>query len=139
HDVNDDVAGINQNPFAAFFAFNADDRGAGFFQLIANVLRERLDLPRRVGASNDQRVVEAGELADIENGDVASLDVFESGNGYVLQSIEAHPKCWNGLDRARGDQYRPKRCRGANSAWRRRCLLRARSLRELRSPKSAAE
>jgi len=75
--VDDDVAGVDEHPLAAFLAFDADDRGAGLLQLVANVAGERLDLPVRLGTGDDQRVVEAGELANIEDGDVARFDVFE--------------------------------------------------------------
>ena len=63
----------------------------GRLQLVADVLRERVHLPVGFGGGDDQRVVQAGELADIEYGDVAGLDVFEGGDGGFLQAIKAHP------------------------------------------------
>ena len=68
--------------------------GAGLLELVAHVMRERLDLSVRVGAGDDQRVVEAGELADVEDGDVACLDVLEGGDGGFLQLVKSHPVRW---------------------------------------------
>jgi hypothetical protein len=42
--MHDDVAGIDEHPFAAVLAFDADDRRAGLLELVADMLRERLDL-----------------------------------------------------------------------------------------------
>ena len=41
--------------------------GAGLLELVADVVRERLHLPVGIGAGDDQRVVQAGELADVED------------------------------------------------------------------------
>ena len=48
------------------------------------MLRQGLHLPTRFGGGDDHRVVEAGQLADIENGDVPGFDVFEGGDGGFL-------------------------------------------------------
>ena len=52
---------------------------------------ERLDLPVGLSAGDHQEIVEARELADIEDLDVAGLDVFEGGNGNLRAFVEAHP------------------------------------------------
>ena len=61
------------------------------FSLSRTWLRERLDLPVGLGGGDDQRVVEAGELADVEDGDVARFDVLEGGDGGLLQFVRSHP------------------------------------------------
>ena len=94
HDVDDDVAAIDQHPFAGLLAFDADDRGTGFLQPVAHVVGERLRLPVGFGAGDDQGIVEAGELADVEDLDVAGLDVLEGGDGGLLQFVKSHP--WRG-------------------------------------------
>ena len=91
HDVDDDVPAVDQHPLAGLLAFDADDRGAGLLELVAHVVRERLDLPVGLGGRDDQRVEEAGELADVEDGDVAGLDVVECGDGGLLELVKSHP------------------------------------------------
>ena len=98
HDVDDDVAAVDEHPFAGLLAFDADDRGAGLLELVAHVVGERLHLPVGVGAGDDQRVVETGELADVEDLDVAGLDVLEGGDGGLLQLVKSHP---GGADRVK--------------------------------------
>ena len=111
HHVDDDVAAIDEHPFAGFFAFDAEDRGARFLELVADVMRERLHLPIRIGAGDDEAVVETGELADVEDLDVAGLDVLEGGDGGLLQFVKSHP---SGSNRDGVGQYRPKQRAGAN-------------------------
>src|ERR1700682_5096296 len=66
----------------------------------------RRDLPARFGGGDDQCVVEAGQLADIENRDVPGLDVFEGGDGSLLElggsNTTRGAMCWHdsGLRRA---------------------------------------
>ena len=79
HDMNDDLAGVDQHPFTRLLALDAEDRRAGLLQLVADVVRERLHLPVGFGGGDDERVVKTGELTDVEDGNVAGLDVFEGG------------------------------------------------------------
>jgi hypothetical protein len=126
HDVNDDVARVDQHPFAGLLALDPDDRRADLLQPLAHVIGERLHLPIGLGGGDDHRVVQAGELAHIENGDVARFDVFESGDGGFLDLVKSHPDV---IDRVGCGQYRPKRRREANRAPRRFLRLRARAPR----------
>ena len=58
-----------------------------------------------------EAVVETGELADVEDLDVAALDVLEGGDGGLLQFVKSHP---SGSNRDGVGQYRPKQQAGAN-------------------------
>src|SRR5438552_17133259 len=84
HDVHDDIAAVDKHPFTGLLAFDADDDRTGFFQRFAYMLRQRLHLPTRFGGGDDHGVVEAGQLADIENRDVPGFDVFEGRDGGSL-------------------------------------------------------
>ncbi len=63
-------------------------------------------------------LVETGQLANVEDGDVAGLDVFEGGDGGFLNLVKSHPGRRGG--RVGCGQYRPKRRGEANRARRRR-------------------
>src|SRR5438067_1013137 len=53
HDMHDDVAEIDQHPFAVRFAFDAVDPRAVLAHLVLHVVGERLDLASRVAACDD--------------------------------------------------------------------------------------
>ena len=92
HHVDDDVAGVDQHPLAGLLAFDADDRRAGLLELVADVVRERPDLPVRIGARDDEGVGDGGELADVEDRDVVRLDVLEGGDGDFRELGAGHPR-----------------------------------------------
>ena len=52
HDVHDQIAGVDEDPFRALLALDADDMGAALLELVANVLRERI---ARLAATVEQR------------------------------------------------------------------------------------
>src|SRR6202165_1357837 len=133
--MNDDLAAIDQHPFARLLAFDADDGGAGGLQRVADVMGERVHLPIRFGGGDDHRVVQAGQLADIENDDVAGFDVFEGGNCSFLNLVKAHPE---GADTVDCDQYKPEPRPEANRELQPGRRRRRRVPLEFRSPKSAA-
>src|SRR5689334_5674583 len=114
HDVHDDVAGVDEDPLGRLLAFDAEDGGAGFLQLLADVARERLHLPIGVGGGDDHRVVQAGLRADIDHFDVAGLDVLERRDGGLLQRVKTH--AW--VDRVRSIEYRLKPREAANRQFR---------------------
>src|SRR6266702_7285007 len=105
HDVNHDVAGIDEHPVASLLAFDADDRRAAGLEAVSDVVGKRLGLARGLRGGNDQRVVQAGELANIEYDDVAGFDVFEGGNCDILDLAKAHPV---GTDTIGCGQYKPE-------------------------------
>ena len=45
HDVDDDIATIDQYPFAGLLAFNAVNPAAGFLDLVEDIFGECLGLP----------------------------------------------------------------------------------------------
>src|SRR3989441_11114067 len=71
-------------PSPRFLPSAADNGRPRRFQRFAYMLRQRLHLPTRFGGGDDHGVVEAGQLADIENRDVPGFDVFEGGDGGFL-------------------------------------------------------
>src|SRR4029453_11538643 len=81
HDVDDDVAGVDQHPLGGLLALDADDCRACGRELGADRAGERLHLPVGFGGGDNERVVQVGELADVEDGDVAGLDIVEGGYG----------------------------------------------------------
>ena len=58
---------------------------------LLHVAGERLHLAVRVAGGDDERVGEAGELADVEDGDVVGLDVLEGGDGDFRERVFWHP------------------------------------------------
>src|SRR5437879_4609731 len=114
HDMHDDVAAVDKHPFAGLLAFDADDDRARCFQRFAYMLRQRLHLPTRFGGGDDHRVVEAGQLADIENRDVAGFDVFEGGDGGFLDlgASTTTPRVMRWHDLGSSSRSKPRRLAG---------------------------
>src|SRR5438093_5442239 len=135
HDVHNDVAAVDEHPIARFLAFDADDSCAGGLHRFANVLRQGFYLPARFGGCNDERVVEAGELADIEQRDVAGFDGFEGGDGDFLQAVKSHPLM---SDTVGCGQYKLERLEEANRQSRRDQWLLARVRRGSQWPRWVA-
>src|SRR5262249_44148981 len=100
-------------PFGGLLALDTQDRRAGLLEPVTNVAGKRLHLPVRIGGGDDHRIGEAGELADIEDNDVARLDVVESSDGGLLDLVKSHPGV---SDRVGCGQYRPKPRPEANCA-----------------------
>ena len=134
HDVHDNIRAVDQDPLPALLTLDTHYRRACRLHGIAHVQRQCVHLPVGLGGGNDQRVVQAGELADIEQRDVAGLDVFESGDGGFLQAIKAHPF---GADTVGCVQYMPEPSPEANPPpWHARPRL-VRARREWSLPRSA--
>src|SRR6266536_160874 len=49
HDVDDDIAAVDQHPFAGLLALDTDDARARSLERIADMLSKRLLLPGRIG------------------------------------------------------------------------------------------
>lgn len=62
HDVDNNVAAIDQNPFARLLAFDAVNPATGFFYFVENILGERLGLPGRIRAGDCDVVEDGGEF-----------------------------------------------------------------------------
>src|SRR2546421_7655350 len=64
HDVHDDVAEVDQHPFAVGLALDAVDAGAALAHLPLHVVGERLDLSRGVAARDHyaQRKMRESEI-----------------------------------------------------------------------------
>ena len=80
HDMNDDIAEIDQNPLAAFFALGRNDLAAGFAHLVFDIARQRPDLTVRFAAGNDDAFKQRRELGGIDDFDVVSLDVLKGAD-----------------------------------------------------------
>jgi len=93
HDVHDDVAEVDEHPFAALLAFHAVDVAARRLGLLAHAARERAQLPARLGAGDDDPVEERRQVRDVVDADVLRLD--------VLEGVDDRP-----LELADGDQAR---------------------------------
>jgi hypothetical protein len=88
--MNDDVAKVDQHPFADLFAFAREDAAAGFAHLVLDVAGQRLDLTVRVAAGDDDAVEERGQAAGVDDLDIAALDVFERVYDEFFQLGEFH-------------------------------------------------
>src|SRR6185503_2157686 len=53
HEVHHDLSEVDQHPLAAFFTLDAVDLASVLLHLVAHVVGERLHLPRRVAAGDD--------------------------------------------------------------------------------------
>ena len=133
--MNDDIAAVDEDPFACFFAFDTNDCPASRLDRVPDMLRERFDLTVRFGGGDDEGVVEGGQLADIEDGDVARFDVFESSNGDLLQLASSHPYRTRRVGCA---QYKPEQKQEANRAPARVPPLRVQASRVSAWPQSPA-
>src|SRR5262245_31406489 len=90
HDVDDDVAEVDQNPLAGGLALGAVHLLAERLRLLLHAARERLGLARRVGGGDDHAVEQAGKVGDVECCDVARLDVLERGDHCLLLLADVH-------------------------------------------------
>jgi len=89
HHVHDDAAGVDQH-HSPESSPRCHDVGAGVLQLVADVPPSAFTAGRtRHWRRSACRT--GCELADIEEGDVARLDVFESGDGGLLELVKSHP------------------------------------------------
>ena len=88
--MDDDVAKIDQHPFAAIFAFGRDDLGAGLLDLFLDVVGQRLDLAVGITGGDDDSIEHRGQLGGVDDFDILALDVFEGGNDDFLQLADVH-------------------------------------------------
>ena len=70
HDMDDDIAEIDQHPFAVVFALDRDDLGAGLAHLVLDAAGKCLDLPVAVAGSDDDAVEKRGELGGVDDFDI---------------------------------------------------------------------
>src|SRR5258706_6013029 len=92
HDVHDNVAEIDQHPFAVRFAFNAVDACAVLPDLVLDVVGERLDLARRIAARDHHALEHGGHARGVVDEDVVALDVLEGLDHHALFLAEIHQR-----------------------------------------------
>src|SRR6059036_2984355 len=90
HDVQDDVAEIEQHPVAAVLPFHPVDAAACRFRLFLDVARQRLQLAGGVRARDDHAVEHRGEMGHVEDLDLARLDVPERSERGLLELAKIH-------------------------------------------------
>src|SRR5512134_1375605 len=90
HEVDDDLAEIDQHPLAALLALDAVDLAAALLHLVAHMVGERLDLPRRVAARDHHPLEHRRQARGIEDDDIAPFYVLERFHHDLLLAADVH-------------------------------------------------
>ncbi|MPN13049.1 hypothetical protein SDC9_160369 [bioreactor metagenome] len=90
HDMDDQIADIDQHPFPGVLAFDRDDFAAGLAHLLLNVAGQRLDLAVGVAGGDDQAIEQRGQLGGVDDFNILALDVFEGVDDDFLQLADVH-------------------------------------------------
>jgi hypothetical protein len=77
--VNDDVADIDQNPVALFFAFDANPAQSRFLQLAVQLIGQRADVPIGSAGCDNHMVAERGFSFQVDGNHVLGFAVVEYG------------------------------------------------------------
>ena len=85
HDVDDDVAEVDQHPLAGVFAFDRNHMAAMVPDLVPNACRKRSALPVGGGADDDDPVKEPSEFRGVEDLDVMRFDILECVDDQALR------------------------------------------------------
>ncbi len=81
---------IEQHPFAAFFAFDANRLVPGLLGFFGNVVDQRLNMPVRCAARNDHVISHGRHISHIECRYVLRLDVIERIDDQRAQLLAIH-------------------------------------------------
>jgi len=85
HDVDDDIAEIDQNPLAIFLALDGQDFAAQRLNLVMDATTECLHLTCRLTSGDHDAIEHRGEMLDIEYVDVARLHILQRVDDGALQ------------------------------------------------------
>ena len=88
--MDDDVAEIDQYPFATILAFHRQDLAPGFAHLVVDIARQRLDLAVGIAGGDDNAVEHRGQFGGVDDFDILAFDVFKGGYDDFLQLAEFH-------------------------------------------------
>jgi hypothetical protein len=90
HDVNDDVAEVNQHPFTGVFTFHRNQFATGFAGFFGDIAGERPDLTVGIAGGDHDAVKHRGNLGGIDHLNVFAFDIFKGGNDNFLQLTDVH-------------------------------------------------
>lgn len=105
-EVDDDVAEVEEHPATGWCAFVTAEIVPLWFELVFQVLGERVKLQRRLGRRDDEVVCEGRRFGDVHQGDVQRLVVTQDINSLVgekfgtqraLLHFFANHTSWQGL------------------------------------------
>ena len=80
HDVDDDVAEIDEHPFGFAFAFDAERLAVEALGKLHHFIGDRFDVPGRGAGGDDHVIADAGLAADVDLDDIVG---FQFGDRVV--------------------------------------------------------
>src|ERR671910_2374021 len=84
HDMHDDVAQVDEHPFAARRALDAVDARAELAHPFLDAVGQRLDLTVRIAACDHHTLEHRGQARGVEDDDVVALHVLERLDHHAL-------------------------------------------------------
>src|SRR5688500_4908338 len=90
HDVDHDVAEIDQHPLPGRFALDAVDARAELAHALLHAVRQCLHLPVRIAARDHHALEHRGQARRVEHQDVASLHILERLHHHPLLQPDVH-------------------------------------------------
>ena len=107
--VADDGAEVDEDPFARFLAFHAENVAAGLLDFVRDGVGEGAGLAVGGARSDDDAFELVGEAFGVEDLDVLGLDVFKGVDDELGEFFDVHVSLE--VNGARADRVRASGCR----------------------------